>query len=32
MTPKENFKSFRIIKNSYDTEKKKDIDFLPKED
>lgn len=29
MTPKENFKSFRIIKNNCETEKKKELDFLP---
>lgn len=29
MTPKENFKSFRIIKNNCKTEKKKELDFLP---
>ena len=29
MTPKENFKSFRIIKNNCKTQKKKELDFLP---
>ena len=29
MTPKENIKSFRIIKNNCETEKKKELDFLP---
>ncbi|MGQ7944722.1 hypothetical protein [Flavobacterium sp. WC2509] len=32
MTPKENFKSFRIIKNNCETQKKKELDFLPIED
>ena len=29
MTPKENFKSFRIVKNNCETEKRKELDFLP---
>ena len=32
MTPKENFKSFRIIKNNCKTEKKPELQFLPIED
>lgn len=29
MTPKENYKSFRIVKNNCKTEKKKELEFLP---
>ena len=29
MTPKENYKSFRIIKNNCETEKKPELEFLP---
>lgn len=29
MTPKQNYKSFRIIKNNCKNEKKKELDFLP---
>lgn len=29
MTPKENYKSFRIIKNNCETEKKKELEFMP---
>ncbi len=29
MTPKENFKSFRIVKNNCKTEMRKELDFLP---
>jgi hypothetical protein len=32
MTPKENFKSFRIIKNNCETEKRKELEFLPIEE
>lgn len=32
MTPKENFKSFRIIKNNCEVEKRKELDFLPIEE
>ena len=32
MTPKENYKTFRIVKNNCETEKKKEIDFFPIED
>ena len=29
MTPKENYKSFKIVKNNCDTEKKTELEFLP---
>lgn len=29
MTPKENYKSFRIVKNNCETEKKPELEFLP---
>ena len=32
MTPKENFKTFRIVKNNCKSEKKKELDFFPIED